>query len=415
MSNPTSEEPGVNTREITLTIHREGVTVERGPTADNDTEQNGEDEQNSSCSSCDSPNESEIEELVRNLNQEHGSFSWVTLGIRTGFHFACYPTQMTQILMQSGYEPFPPRRSVTLLGRPCLLLPSAVQYLKYIYEVDGIQGCFRGTFPRLMHQMLYTHIYHAGRRILGRRYIRSVVAKARLRDAEERQLGNQGALSRRQSQNDDSETSESSSPGFWDHFREVFHDLSAKLATIVVTYPIHVVVIRSIAKFVGREYLIRPNVLGEIKAIYSDFGILGFYRGIIPKMLGETCQTLIVGALAFFVSNQAPGIEVRSLLNLSFSVLVSAWTYQFNVVSTTMAVNGSCLMVGQPPIHPIRYDNWVHCWRDLSKRNILTRGSSIMCRYYTGPTRLVNGMKEPIDVTFGPNYLGGRLPEIFKR
>lgn len=68
----------------------------------------------------------------------------------------------------------------------------------------------------------------------------------------------------------------------------------------------------------------RRGVLGEIQAIYSDFGLLGFYRGMVPKILGETCQTLTVGALAFFVSNQAPGVqEIRSLLNFSFSVIIS--------------------------------------------------------------------------------------------
>lgn len=48
---------------------------------------------------------------------------------------------------------------------------------------------------------------------------------------------------------------------------------------------------------------------------------MGFYRGLVPKLIGETCQTIAVGALAFFVSNQAPGAELRSLLNVSFSVL----------------------------------------------------------------------------------------------
>lgn len=65
---------------------------------------------------------------------------------------------------------------------------------------------------------------------------------------------------------------------------------------------------------------LRRGFLGEIVAIYKDFGVAGFYRGIVPKLVGETCQTLAVGALAYLVSNQAPAAEVRSLLNVSFSV-----------------------------------------------------------------------------------------------
>lgn len=48
---------------------------------------------------------------------------------------------------------------------------------------------------------------------------------------------------------------------------------------------------------------------------------MGFYRGLVPKLLGETCQTLAVGAVTYFVSHNAPTIELKSLLNISFSVM----------------------------------------------------------------------------------------------
>lgn len=63
------------------------------------------------------------------------------------------------------------------------------------------------------------------------------------------------------------------------------------------------------------------------------------------------------------------------------------------------------LKIGQPPLQPV-YDNWIQCWRELGKLNVLNRGSSIVCRYYTGPTLLVNGWKEPTGMYFGPNHLG---------
>lgn len=62
------------------------------------------------------------------------------------------------------------------------------------------------------------------------------------------------------------------------------------------------------------------------------------------------------------------------------------------------------LQIGRPPLQPV-YDGWIDCWKDLGKLNVLNRGSSFVCRYYTGPTVLVGGIKQPSGMYFGPNHL----------
>ena len=55
-----------------------------------------------------------------------------------------------------------------------------------------------------------------------------------------------------------------------------------------------------------------------------------------------------------------------------------------------MSFSFESLAAGVPPQMPI-YANWVDCWSDLSHKNQLKRGSSLLWRYYTGPTNALDG------------------------
>lgn len=60
-----------------------------------------------------------------------------------------------------------------------------------------------------------------------------------------------------------------------------------------------------------------------------------------------------------------------------------------------MAVTGSDLQAGSPPYMPI-YSSWIDCWSDLSRRNQLKRGSSLLIRYYVGPQIVISGRAVPV-------------------
>lgn len=108
--------------------------------------------------------------------------------------------------------------------------------------------------PRIAQQLLFTYAFDSARCQFRRMHVHSLIAKAKAKDA----AAIEGAAgSGHIGQGDESEVSDSVSVGFMDHFREVMHDLASKVAAIVVSYPVHVVVIRSIAHFIGREHCIR--------------------------------------------------------------------------------------------------------------------------------------------------------------
>lgn len=127
--------------------------------------------------------------------------------------------------------------------------------VRYIYHVDGIRGIYRGLIPRISQQLLFTYVFDSARCQLRKMHVKSLIAKVTAKP--DGTLAIEGASG--SSQNGQSEDSESDSVsvGFFDHFREVLHDLVSKITAIVVSYPVHVVVVRTIAHFIGREDCIR--------------------------------------------------------------------------------------------------------------------------------------------------------------
>jgi hypothetical protein len=81
-----------------------------------------------------------------------------------------------------------------------------------------------------------------------------------------------------------------------------------------------------------------------------------------------------------------------------------------------MAVNESRLAAGNYPFTKA-YSDWYECWKALSGTKQLKRGSSIIGRYYTGPTVVINGSRRPTGFYFGPQHppgLGFKEQDAFK-
>ncbi|KAL1765449.1 mitochondrial carrier-like 1 isoform X2 [Sigmodon hispidus] len=66
------------------------------------------------------------------------------------------PLLYVELLIQVGHEPMPPTLGTNVLGRKVLYLPSFFTYAKYIVQVNGKIGLFRGLSLRLMSNALST-------------------------------------------------------------------------------------------------------------------------------------------------------------------------------------------------------------------------------------------------------------------
>ncbi|XP_055584015.1 mitochondrial carrier homolog 1 isoform X1 [Falco cherrug] len=335
---------------------------------------------------------------------------FVVLG--AGLAAASHPLLYVKLLVQVGHEPLPPTVGRNVLGRKVLYLPGFFTYARHIVEVDGKRGLFRGLTPRLISSTLST-------------ITRGSVKKAfPLEDMEH------------VSNKDDVKTS------LRKVVKETSHEMMMQCVSRVVSHPLHVISMRCMVQFVGREVKYRcscslaecrhnapwvekqqqsraarciagwwlqnackaaqdrdgatpahlqlfsflgSGVFSAIGRIFKEEGILGFFVGLVPHILGDVIFLWCCNLLAHFINtyavddNFSQASVIRSYTKFVMGIAVSMLTYPFLLVGDLMAVNNCGLRAGLPPYAPA-FPSWIHCWRYLSAQGQLFRGSSLLFR-----------------------------------
>ncbi|XP_013140236.1 PREDICTED: mitochondrial carrier homolog 2-like [Papilio polytes] len=273
--------------------------------------------------------------------------------VTTIFH----PMEYAKVLIQLGYEPLPPRRSTTLFGRPAMILPNVFQYIKFIKASDGYFGCYRGLSARILGLIASSQLSSKVISVCGIDLPEISDPPNIITDDE---------------------------PKLEDYVKMGRRDMIMHTASVIVSYPFHVVSVRMMASFIGKEEDYN-TLLGAVVSIYKDDGILGFFHGLIPKLLGDLTCIAVTGVLAYYVNKYI--VKTKDLRYYTVPILTfitSTLTYPLVVVSTCMAVAGSSLKAGNPPAMPI-YTSWQACWKDLLRNKQHKRGSSLIFRYYIAP------------------------------
>uniref|UniRef100_A0A669QMU6 Mitochondrial carrier 1 n=1 Tax=Phasianus colchicus TaxID=9054 RepID=A0A669QMU6_PHACC len=257
---------------------------------------------------------------------------FVVLG--AGLAAASHPLLYVKLLVQVGHEPLPPTVGRNVLGRKVLYLPGFFTYARHIVKVDGKRGLFRGLTPRLISSTLST-------------ITRGSVKKAfPLEDMEH------------VSNKDDVKTS------LRKVVKETSHEMMMQCVSRVVSHPLHVISMRCMVQFVGRESL------GTEK-----------HKGLVPHILGDVIFLWCCNLLAHFINTYAVDDNVsgtaqqrfsqasviRSYTKFVMGIAMSMLTYPFLLVGDLMAVNNCGLRAGLPPYAPA-FTSWIHCWRYLSSQ-----------------------------------------------
>ncbi|EPY72880.1 mitochondrial carrier 1 isoform 2-like protein [Camelus ferus] len=267
---------------------------------------------------------------------------FVALG--AGVTALSHPLLYVKLLIQVGHEPMPPTIGTNVLGRKVLYLPSFFTYAKYIVQVDGKIGLFRGLSPRLMSNALSTVTRGSMKKVFPPDEIEQVSNK------------------------DDMKTS------LKKVVKETSYEMMMQCVSRMLAHPLHVISMRCMVQFVGREAKY-SGVLSSIGKIFKEEGLLGF----------------------FVYFSQA--LAIRSYTKFVMGIAVSMLTYPFLLVGDLMAVN-NCgqlgtlassgihtiwdesvvwLQAGLPPYSPV-FKSWIHCWKYLSVQGQLFRGSSLLFR-----------------------------------
>ncbi|XP_035500560.1 mitochondrial carrier homolog 1-like isoform X3 [Scophthalmus maximus] len=166
--------------------------------------------------------------------------------------------------------------------------------------------------------------------------------------------------------------------------KETSHEMIIQCLSRVATHPLHVMSVRCMAQFVGREVKY-SGMIRCITSIFKEEGVAGFYVGLMPHMLGELLFLWGCNLLSHLINTYAvdesfsQASAVRSYTKFVMGVAVSVLTYPFMLVADLMAVNNCGLAAGLPPRSPV-FKSWLRCWNHLSLKGHLFRGSSLFFR-----------------------------------
>lgn len=184
----------------------------------------------------------------------------------------------------------------------------------HIKKVDGTAGCFRGLAPKLLGNILSTY---------GSDIIAEKLGLATIVDdtKDESEMTEKEVLTRFKSQ--------------------MKRDLVIHSAGIVITQPFHVISLRMMAEFVGKETKY-SSILSSIGEIYREEGILGFFAGFIPRLLCDI-SCLVLSSTTIYIINKyvVTEKEHRQYTTGITQFVFQSLMYPLQVVSTCMAISGS--------------------------------------------------------------------------
>jgi carrier protein len=258
------------------------------------------------------------------------------------------------VLVQVGHEPLPPSLGRNLFGRQVYQLPGLFAYAKHIAKVDGKAGLFNGLAPRLC----------AGT-------IGTIVHSRVLQKCQEGDIKVTG----------DQKPEEGS---LLHVVNETTKEMIARSCATIVTHPFHVITLRCMVQFIGRETKY-SGAFDSILTVYREEGVLGFFAGLIPRLLGDVLSLWICNLLAHLVNTYAIDDsmshtgEIKNCSQAVTGFFASILTYPFVLVSNLMAVNNCGLAGGLPPYASV-YPTWVDCWRHLNSEGNMSRGNSLFFR-----------------------------------
>lgn len=264
-----------------------------------------------------------------------------------------HPLSYCKVLIQLGHEPLAPVMRRNVFFRKQMQYPNIYQYLRHIKATDGFLGLYNGLTPRILANISMSITHMAMTEQMDQCY-----------ESEPASSNDMKAVVKKIS-------------------TDTCKEMAAKCCAIVVSHPFHVMALRSMAQFIGHESYY-SGIISSVKEIYNEEGILGFFVGLLPRLAVEVAQILICNILThilnnYLVSEQSDLSELRQYSQAVTSYIASIITYPLTLTSTIVVVSGSRLAAGNPP-HMDVYDGWLDCIKDLRKRGLSSRGSSLFFR-----------------------------------
>lgn len=78
-------------------------------------------------------------------------------------------------------------------------------------------------------------------------------------------------------------------------------DVVLSVSGIIISQPFHVISVRMMAQFIGRESIYK-SIFGSIAEIYRMEGIMGFFSGLVPKILCDVACLVLTSSTVFLLN-----------------------------------------------------------------------------------------------------------------
>lgn len=75
------------------------------------------------------------------------------------------------------------------------------------------------------------------------------------------------------------------------------------------------------AQFIGRETLYK-SLIGSIKEIYQTNGILGFFSGLVPKLICDVACLVLTSSTVFVVNKYIIKEKIGRQYNAAFTQVI---------------------------------------------------------------------------------------------
>ncbi|XP_044068791.1 mitochondrial carrier homolog 1-like isoform X4 [Siniperca chuatsi] len=205
-----------------------------------------------------------------------------------------------------GHEPLPPTVGTTMFGRRVLYLPGFFSYAQHIVKVDGKRGLFRGLSPRLVSSAISTVVRSKVKQValLSKRDdVQTSLGKV-VKESEASFAGWKKRTSQHPKLGTAHTTPLASLINPRQKQKRTSHEMVVQCLSRVATHPFHVMSVRCMAQFVGREVKY-GGMFSCIIKIFKEEGVAGFYVGLVPHVLGEVLFLWCCNLLAHFINTYA--------------------------------------------------------------------------------------------------------------
>lgn len=98
-------------------------------------------------------------------------------------------------------------------------------------------------------------------------------------------------------------------------------DVVVQVSGVILSHPFHVITVRMMAQFIGRETVYK-SLTGSVIEIYKDSGVLGFFSGMVPKLIFEVACLVLSSSTVYLLNKYLIKDKMARQYNTSITQVI---------------------------------------------------------------------------------------------